>query len=466
MRYMPLLPFCAACEQIGESRKRKGTEVIKTLQKICATAMLLTGLCLAVCHAANDGNGQESWKPTWKSLDKHRAPEWILDAKIGIQYVGTPQDMKDKPYHEWNRREQSKRLLGRADPPVNLEEVIRTYRNVGARFLVSMRWAAYPGTEGLWILPQEVAEARRQGLKVGLHYNFIRRDGIPMIDDPGYTEWMHEVVKREIRKMDPAFLFFDGSFRSTPEKLRTPELLAWYYNRADRYGQEVLVNSDVAGSEQRAHGDIWECEQRTMSGICEHPWMNWEPLRNEWNCWINEFGKHRIRGERWEWKYKSTENLLRVLLDVVSKGGVWCVQMVNTKRAWKRMEQIGNWLDVNGEAIYGTRPLHAQEDPVHEIPEGWKGTWWERWEKTVAGAGKSGPVYFTRRDDTVYAIIWGWPGHEATIPDISAEKDSRVQLLGVDGERGWEQEGDKMVVTMPDTRPCRYAYTLKIEDMK
>jgi alpha-L-fucosidase len=203
--------------------------------------------------------------------------------------------------------------------------------------------------------------------------------------------------------------------------------------------------------------------------------MYWDMLRNEWNCWVTEFGLHRKSGEVWKWEYKSVDNLLRVFLDVVSKGGVWRIQMVNTKEAWQRVSEIGEWLKVNGEAIYYTRPRGKQVGKVQRVPDHHAPLsvdrfrpkfnhqdWWWKWKQVVKEAERNGPLYFTRRDNIIYAIHWGWPGETIVIPNTRARKGAAIRMLGVAEPLMWKQEGNSIVIQTPESRPCKYAYCFKI----
>ncbi len=221
----------------------------------CAFIMATSGLASPAA---------KPWQPTWESLAQHTAPDWLLDAKLGIQFVGEPRDFNDNEYHDWQRSQQPMRELGfdRSDddarrhagaignpakrtmayvhdPIENLEAVMAAYRSTGARFMISMITAAFPGTEGLWMNQREIAAARRAGFKVGVHYNSLRRDRVPAIGDPGYVAFYQKELKDAVAEAD--FIFFDGSQLTPSTYLRSPELVAWYYNWAAARGQAVWV---------------------------------------------------------------------------------------------------------------------------------------------------------------------------------------------------------------------------------
>lgn len=107
---------------------------------------------------------------------------------------------------------------------------------------------------------------------------------------------------------------------------------------------------------------------------------------------------------------------------------------------------IGKWLATNGEAIYDThnwiKPGES-DAPAH--------------------------IRFTVKGDALYAIIVGkWPGSSITISSVTDAlgKVTKVSMLGCKGALTFAQTASGLQVKLPDTAPCDYAYTLKIEGLK
>ena len=98
---------------------------------------------------------------------------------------------------------------------------------------------------------------------------------------------------------------------------------------------------------------------------------------------------------------------------------------------------------MNGEAIYSTRP-------------------WKQF-----GDGK---IRFTTKGKTLYAISLGWPGKEAVIPALAkgkvAGKIEKIILLGHTGALKFSQDESGLHVTMPDEKPCDYAFALEITGLE
>jgi alpha-L-fucosidase len=151
-------------------------------------------------------------------------------------------------------------------------------------------------------------------------------------------------------------------------------------------------------------------------------------------------------------RYKSGSWILSNLIDIVAKGGNFMPSIGPdaTGRfhpaAIKQLEYVGDWLRVNGEAIYATRP-------------------WKHYKE-----GDS--IRFTRSKDQkhVYAISLKWPGRELCLKHVKPREGSRIVMLGVRDPLPWHIDSTRgLVVAIPEylqterARPCRQAYVLKIE---
>jgi alpha-L-fucosidase len=143
--------------------------------------------------------------------------------------------------------------------------------------------------------------------------------------------------------------------------------------------------------------------------------------------------------------YRSKEWLVTTLVDVVAHGGnlmLSIAPMANGKfpnETNERLEYAGDWLRVNGEAIYKTRPWTL-------IKEG-------------------DDLRFTRSKDGryVYAISLKWPGKRLKLTSVRAVEGSKITMLGVSRSLPWRQGPDGLIIDVPETRPCKQAYAFRIE---
>lgn len=129
---------------------------------------------------------------------------------------------------------------------------------------------------------------------------------------------------------------------------------------------------------------------------------------------------------------------------------------------------LGNWLKVNGEGIYGTRPWKIEtEGPTDKLlyPTGDKTMW------TFAGKCDAGDIRFTQAQNHLFAFVLDWPEQgEVLIKTLrTAEQistDNRIKavsMLGSDAQIDWDRRDDGLLVKFPKDKPGEYAYGLKIE---
>jgi alpha-L-fucosidase len=147
--------------------------------------------------------------------------------------------------------------------------------------------------------------------------------------------------------------------------------------------------------------------------------------------------------------YNPAEWVLANLIDVTAKGGNFEVGFGPTPNgtwapeAVERLEYVGAWLRVNGEAIYNTRP----RTPFREGSNTW----------------------FTATKDGryVYAITTEWPGRQFSVRTVQPLSGSHIFMLGVGQPLKWRRQGEALVVDIPpdvaEHRPCKQAFAFKIQ---
>ncbi len=167
--------------------------------------------------------------------------------------------------------------------------------------------------------------------------------------------------------------------------------------------------------------------------------------------------------------YKSPQRIIFDLCDVVSKNGNLLLNITpringtisNTVSGI--LKDIGEWLSVNGEAIYDTAPW----DIFGEVSE--------QNRDVVLGGNYIEPrqidlsfedIRFTKKQGVIYAIMMGWPGLKVRINSLGMKKSdikvARVNMLGNSGTLNFDQKEDCLEVEIQQSRPCDFAYTLKI----
>lgn len=226
------------------------------------------------------------------------------------------------------------------------------------------------------------------------------------------------------------------------EKFRNAcmRMIADYYNAAEQWGKDVYINNKGP-----ADGMNWPegvgCrggDNMRLDSISTAKWQNPATLGTSYGY---------MKSEEELDAYKSPTELVHLLCDVVSKNGNLLLNIgprpdgTIPEGMQTRLLAIGEWLEVNGEAIYGTRPWVTahQEQPT---------------------------LCFTRKGNVLFAIALERPEQPFTISlekDPSASQVTGVTLLGSKEQLSWEHTDDGLRITPPAELPGKYAWTFRIE---
>lgn len=326
---------------------------------------------------------------------------------------------------------------------------------------------------------------REEGIKMGLYYSIWDwfNPYWPEVDQPTrrkkpcndvtLKKYIHKVMypqfKEIVEKYQPALIFSDGDWWMDEERWQTKPLLAWLFNNAPNK-DEVVIN-DRWGKVRKEHGGYYTTEYG--SGFAD-PSILWEENRGIGKS----FGYSRV--ETYD-DYNTGELLIFMLCDIVSRGGNFLLDIGPTADGRipvvmeDRLVQIGEWLDVNGEAIYGSRRWkrdcqwsagEIREYTKQEFHKGIPDPIIEMAKYPRDGQARK-ECYFTAKDDTVYAMITRLPDSGVfTIKDITLSADSAVTMLGFDGELKTTAVDGALAVELPrfnpSTLPCQHVFTLKL----
>ena len=244
-----------------------------------------------------------------------------------------------------------------------------------------------------------------------------------------------------IEKYDPDLLWYDGDWTTPADELDTREVVADYYNRAEGR-KEVCVN-DRMGMTRLKHGDFYTSEYGEVYGhgefdITSGARKKWEECR----------GISQSFGYNWQDTEKniiSAGEFVRMLVKIVAhNGNLLLIVNLDGKGALPeiqrtRLMEVGRWLRVNGEAIYGTRP----------------------WKRPAQG-----DIHFTRSMDGryVYIISHQRPSGSLRIESLRAADGSKVQLLGGPAALDWKQNGDNLEIgAAAQPNSAEHAWVFKVE---
>ncbi len=355
------------------------------------------------------------------------ADEWAdLFQKAGARFAGPVAEhhdgfaMWDTKYSDWN----AAKMGPKRDVVGELERAIkkRDMKFVTA-FHHAANWFFFP----VWDEEYDTGDPTNAGLYGQPHEQGAMRNQA-FID-----EWYGKIIE-VIDKYSPDLIWFDFALDSIPEGY-VKDFLAYYYNHAAKEGKEVVVtykDHDIIPG-----AGVRDLELGQEPGLAYHEWIT-DSTVDDRGAW----------GYADDLTFKTPDRVIDNLVDRVSKNGYLLLNVgpkadgTIPEGARDLLLAIGAWLDVNGEAIYGTTPWFiAGEGPTNVG------------EVERQGFNESGIVYtgedirFTAKGDTLYAIFLAWPGKQAVIKTLREQGsddpepvDEAPSLVGKTVETTWEGE--------------------------
>jgi alpha-L-fucosidase len=280
-----------------------------------------------------------------------------------------------------------------------------------------------------------------------------REEPLPFPDEAFCKRW-HSRVIEVIDTYQPDLIYFDNKLDLIDEEYRL-DFLSYYYNQAKSWDRDVMVTYKFKDLEPWA--GVLDLERARMSELKKFPWLTDDSV--DWGSWCNVQ----------EPDYKSTNRLIDFLVDVVSKNGCVLLNVTPTaageipEAVQERLLEMGDWLKINGEAIYDTRPWILFGEGPTEVVEGHM-TERQNADNTVED------IRFTQHDNILYAICLDVPGStDISIKSLNPENGIRndvvksVQLLGSEQEITWEISEDQMTIQLQEIPDLKHAICFRIE---
>jgi len=478
-------------------------------------------ICAGAVAATNEVVNPTTYSANWESLDKRPVPGWYMDAKFGIEFhwgiYSVPAwapTHNGLPYAEWYWKKISdevstnvwwqyhKKNFGenfkyadfapqfRAEL-FHAEQWADLFARSGAKYVVPTSkhhdgFCLWPSAEASrdwgrpWnsvetgphrdLLGEMAAAVRQRGLKFGLYFSLYEWfNPIYLTNKEEYvSKHMIPQFKDVVTRYQPAVVYTDGEWDLPSEEWRSPEVLAWLFNESP-CKDEVVINDRWGKETRHKHGGFYTSEYGAGLKDASHPWEESDGM-------AYSYGYNRA--EQLE-DYKSPRQLVLMLCDLVSRGGNFFLNIGPRADGGipvimeERLLQMGDWLKVNGEAIYGTRcAARSCQWSEGKRPSQRYGQYRIKYNlmEQVGQEPKNGiavkQAFFTQKPDALYAIVPEWPSDPMILHDVKVPGQATITMLGVDAPLKYEVQNSDLIIHPPNLKPgqepCHYAYTFKI----
>ena len=459
---------------------------------------------------------QEKYQATWESLKKYQTPEWFKDAKFGIfihwgvysvPAFGSewyPRQMYQKDSKEYKHHVETygpQNIFGYKDfiplfkaEKFNPAQWVALFKKAGAKYVVPVAehhdgFAMYKTALSKWnaaemgphrdVLGELAYEIQKQGLIFGLsshrieHWFFMnggRRFPSDVLDknyedfygpareenETPSAEYMNDWLLRNtelVNNYQPQLFWFDWWIEQPAMDPYRKSFASFYYNKGLEWNKGVVINyKNISYPDGSA---VLDLERGKLAGIRQIPWQTDDAIGN--NSWGYAAGN----------TFKNAQYVISNLIDIVSKNGNLLLNIgprpdgTITDEETQTLLGTGKWLDVNGEAIYGTRPWKIfGEGPTESA----SGSFADQKKPFTAQ-----DIRFTTKGDVLYAIAMGQPAASTTIKNLGTKAANgiieSVGLVGSNEKINWAQQANALVIKPSKTYPTENAvvYTISFK---
>ena len=457
----------------------------------------------------------QNYQPDWKSLDSRPVPQWFRDAKFGIfihwgvysvpawctkgnyaewyQYGLETNDTARKQFHKQKFGDRTYYDLANDFKAelFNPDEWAKLFERSGAKYIVltskhhdgftlwpskianqswGFKWNAVDVGPKRDLLGDLFKAIRKTSVRTGMYYSLYEWfNPIWKTDKKKYVaEHAWPQMKDLVNNYQPDVFWTDGEWDATAETWRSKEFLTWLYNESPV--KDRVVTYDRWGSGIRfKHGAVYTPEYQPELDFDDHYWEESRGMGFS-------YGYNR---EEDAWDYNSTQSLVLQLVDKVSRGGNFLLDIGPDEHGkippimQERLLQIGDWLNINGESIYGTSRW--------KTPEQWSEGRKDYKEKSgdmllkITIDPEPGfavkEVFYTYNENTnsLYAILPKYPDNKKiSLKDIQLPEGTMIHFLSTNESLQWTKQGDNVEVILPAYNPNKikapYAYALKISN--
>lgn len=467
------------------------------------------------------------YEPTWESLEKYdEAAEWFKDAKFGIyahwgvmsvpafandwyarnmhiegsneynHHIETYGEHSEFGYHDFVPMFKAEKF--------NADEWAELFKKSGAKFagLVAQHhdgWSNWGSEINPWnavdmgpkrdVYGELATAIHKRNMKLVASFHMARNHQVfkeetkKWLNDTSYfpynpkmatssndpklaqmygnipkekfsENWIGQ-LKEVIDNYSPDLIYFDSQTQKIPEPYRK-EFAAYYFNDAAVKNKQVVFTHKEGEFPKSV--SLEDFEKGRMNRITKEFWLTDETVSvGSWS-YTENLG------------LKTPAEIIHVLVDVVSKNGALMLNVspkangIIPENQKAILLEIGEWLNVNGEAIYGTRPWSVfGEGPTKQEKSG---MFLDKITYTPQD------IRYTKKGDVIYATVLGWPGNDVEMTlnsfteevfDEAVPNVKNLSILGYDGNIEFSQTEEDLKFITPSKVIDKKAFVVKIE---
>jgi alpha-L-fucosidase len=257
-----------------------------------------------------------------------------------------------------------------------------------------------------------------------------------------------------VEKYHPELFYFDFWIGHPEVRSYLARFAAFFYNETSSLGSLGVINYKLDAMHPKSA--VYDVERGVVAGIRPEYWQTDTSISNKSWGYIKDD------------VFKTPDFIVRELVDIVSKNGNLLLNVgpradgTIPEEVQQTLLDVGAWLGVNGEAIYGTRPWKVFGEGPTKVAEG-------PVRDTKSQPYTAEDFRFTAKGNVVYAIEMAWPsGSETVIRSFGTDalgtgkKIESVALLGASAKLQFQQEADGLRIGLPQQAPGKYAYVFRI----
>jgi alpha-L-fucosidase len=256
-----------------------------------------------------------------------------------------------------------------------------------------------------------------------------------------------------VQKYQPEIIFFDWWIGQPSVRPYLAEFAAYYYNESLKHGPVgIITYKQVA---MQTNSGLLDLERGQLAGISPEYWQTDTSVSNKsWGYIEND-------------TFKSPAFIVHQLVDVVSKNGNLLMNIgpradgTIPDEVQEVLLSVGAWLQINGDAIYGTRPWKIFGEGPTLVKPG-------PFHDTETQAYSAQDFRFTTKDSNLYAIQLAWPvSGETVIQSLgtnaaTSQSIQSVQMLGTNTKLLFEQKQDGLHIKLPTKPSEQPAFAFRI----